>query len=222
MLPLYNQLNPLGVILGRQSQIQSPIFFSTPVITGTVLTNEGTLGNSYNGIVAGATSSLGAIYFDGIDDYVTIPWKMERPFTVNFWIKRLNNLANHTILHGASITSAPRLRIPTTRTVLCELANNNSIVSTPRIINSTYCMVSLYMAVTNSLSKVYINSIIENVVPATPTGNPSPSTNTIIGAYRNLTGFFPGYLGNIRIWNAEVLQADITKIFAIERIKFGV
>jgi hypothetical protein len=187
--------------------------FNGPDVVGTAAydrsgqNNHGTLTN-------GPTKTIGkvgqALAFDGVDDYINIPWGWAatgNPFTVSAWVKDTGDLTNDVIFDA----SAGRVSMQITAANLGCLTNNDSWKSGGSISANTWTHVVCVFDGTNSNG--YINgsnvfSLADNAPAADPT---VIAINSNTG--HNPLYFFPGFIDEVRLYNRALTQSEVLRLY---------
>ena len=157
----------------------------------------------------------GAVYFDGIDDYLTIPWSsdfdlgQDSDFTIEFFVNFQDDATQSTLLSwGADegnrfdigCQSANQLR------VFAKQGGSGQFSHNATIIPGKWHHVALVRHVDFSGSTDFIGFYIDGIARYTANGNPTMPTDTSngidIGRRRygaSVTDYFRGYISNLRI-----------------------
>ena len=157
----------------------------------------------------------GAVYFDGIDDYLTIPWSsdfdlgQDSDFTIEFFVNFQDDATQSTLLSWGSdignrfdigCQSANDLR------VFANQGGSGQFSANATIIPGKWHHVALVRHVDFSGSNDFIGFYIDGIARYTLNGNPTMPTDTSngidIGRRRygtSVTDYFRGYISNLRI-----------------------
>ena len=185
--------------------------------TGTVWTDLS--GNGNNGtLVNGVGFSNGVMVFDGVNDYVTVPFdktKFGTEFTVQMWIDLSSDLSGRGIWQVANSlnSSSPWILCQSTTTGLRYYLNGTYREG---VNSSTWALHTLIYS--NSFWYVYLNETLVLTI-ASPIGSLNGNLLYLGNGYN---GFFNGQLNEPLIYNRALTPEEISHNFNTSRSKYGI
>jgi hypothetical protein len=192
--------------------------------------NVGTLINS----PTFSNSNGGCIVFDGIDDYVTIPYSstwVTTSATYEIWIKKASaGVSGEFLSRGISDGSdQPRFYIYANNDVYFDWSNNGTDIyvqgPTPTF-NSTGWNQIVGVAVPGVQLKVYINATLMSVTASGAggiTSNPLYITSQplIIGGVTWIPRYFNGNISIVKLYNRELSATEVLQNYNAQKTRFG-
>lgn len=194
-------------------------------------------GKNNHGTVYGAATppaaTPGALgyTFDGVDDYVDVgnalSLNITQAITISAWIKSTSVTGNAVIVGKSTPTVAEPFYIYTLqrsgtsiKLVLSiggvRIEKLEGVVS----IGTWYYIVGVY---NGSYMNIYINGVQNGTAQAQTGSINTNSINVNIGRFlADNSDYFSGSIGEVRIYNRALSQAEITSLFNLERGKYGV
>jgi len=173
-----------------------------------------------DGVVHGAKWKGNSFYFDGIDDYVFIPY-IKIPinaFTYELWFKPSSILNNESerqdLVYGSS---AARPHISFNKSGNGEIGIYVKINGTEYddVLTTTNCWLRKWYHTVFSWDgnnfNVYVNGILEKTI--THTGTHSLSTGMFIGSRADLFRFFNGFISMIRVYKKGLSSEEIKILY---------
>jgi len=233
---LYNSGN--GKQLTPTSIVQSGLVLnldasrtSSYIGTGTTWTDIS--GNGYNGTMVNGpvfgTASGGQITFDGVNDYVDTGLQYSLTsstnFTIGIWFKGFGRASNNDIL-VLSYSGTPvgwAIYQSNTGKFMCFSRDNNNVETT--YINSTTStntnqwFYGVYKKSGNQFS-LYINGVLEATTNVN-LSNISISSGMRIGNHINQSQPYLGSIGNVKVYNRDLTDVEITQNFNATKSRFG-
>jgi len=181
------------------------------------VSNNGNYGQFFSGVKPTAGISGQALSFDGVDDYVNVPYNstLDSPsvtneFTIEAWIYPNVVASNKAILERSDelriyTQSANRFYIMTRFVGDAGGSAVNSITTYQA--NNWYHIVGIY---DGAVLKIYINGVLDNSVVYNKTINSDTSTALRLGKSGIAEREFNGFIDEVRIYN-RALSADEVK-----------
>lgn len=187
-------------------------------------------GNGYHGIVNGATLASdrkgnmnSAYYFDGVNDYIQIPFILlngESEFSICGWVNTdASSVTNNTIFgsRGSTNNHLIDLRIFSPNTSFRFDVGNGSSVYTVTLNNNTLgAWIFLALTFTGS-TQMKIENLSDAISSSgIPSAISSPNINDFFyfGMLDFLAGFyFRGYIDDFRIYNRVLTTEEITALY---------
>jgi hypothetical protein len=192
-------------------------------------------GNGNNGTVNGATFSQnrfsntqGAINFDGINDFLSLPLHPNcnnSSITFSFWINVTDWTNIDGELHATVVEEAGN------HTLHCQIGNSisngiqicfqfNNIAIDKYITNNASEFISNWNQIVltvenNNVYKIYLNGLDIGPLTTYPYGNSNCLSQRVCGRENNPQGefFFNGILDDIAIYNRALTQEEITALY---------
>jgi hypothetical protein len=188
------------------------------------LTNGPTFSNLNNG----------CLLFDGVDDYVTVPysstWSVTQS-TYEIWIKKASaGVSGEFLSRGISDGSdQPRFYIYANNDVYFDWSNNGTdiyVQGPAPTFNSTGWNQIVGVAVPGVQLKVYINATLMTVTASGAGGiTPNPlyitSQPMIIGGVSWIPRYFNGYIAIVRSYGIALSATQVLQNFNANRTRFG-
>lgn len=176
-------------------------------------------GNGNNGtMVNGVTPLSNAMRFDGVDDYVTVPYNKTAfglEFTVQMWIDLSSDLSGRGIWQVANSlsSSTPWILCQSTTTGLQYYLNGGYRGG---VVGSTWGFHTLVYS--NSVWRVYLNETLVLTI-ASPIG---VNGGNLLYLGNGFNGFFNGQLNEPLIYNRALTPEEISYNFNFSRSKYGI
>ena len=187
-------------------------------------------GNSNNGTLTNGPTfnagNLGSIVFDGVDDYVNIPYNAS---TINFptnnatvcvWYKVSTAGDGKGILVTQRSFTGTGMQIYADATkIYVDGGGTVGLYSTTIIPNGTIAFGGIIFDKTNSLLKLYINGIYDSQVSYT--GNIQDTYPIRLGNGAFSDGPFPGNIYTVNVYNRTLSATEILNNYNATKSRFG-
>lgn len=197
------------------------------------LTSNANNGTLTNGPTFSNLNS-GCLLFDGVDDYVTIPysstWNVTQS-TYEIWIKKASaGVSGEFLSRGTSdATDQPRFYIYADNTIYFDWSNGSLdyYISGPApTFNSTGWNQIVGVAVPGVQLKVYINATLMSVTSSGGGGiTPNPlyvtSQPLIIGGATWIPRYFNGYISIVRSYGIALTATEVLQNYNATKTRFG-
>jgi len=189
-------------------------------LTGNV--NDGTLTNgpTFN------NDRLGCIVFDGIDDYVNVPYNAStisfptNNATICVWYKVSTTGDGTGVLITQRSLNGPGFQIYMISTRLYADGGSTSGVSSNAVIpNGTIAFGSIVYDKSNSLLKLYVNGVFDNQVSYT--GNIQDTYPIRLGNGAFGDGPYPGNIYSAYVYNRALTAAEVLQNYSDTKSRFG-
>lgn len=190
------------------------------------LSGNGNTGTLTNGPTFSGVNG-GSIVFDGVDDYVNIPYNAS---TINFptnnatvcvWYKVSTVGDGIGVLVTQRSSTGTGIQIYADATKLyADGGSTAGLYSTTIIPNGTIAFGGIVFDKTNSLLKLYINGIYDSQVSYT--GNIQDTYPIRLGTGAFGDGPFPGNIYTVNVYNRSLTATEILQNFNATRTRFGV
>ncbi len=198
-------------------------------------------GRDNNGTIYGATtppatsSDAFGYLFNGIDGYVSVEneasLNVTNAITIGGWIKRGTNITWRCIISkgesGLDANHNYLLEISSTNKLYLAFGNNDNITyryfqTTDAIDTNWHYIVGIINSATDM--KIYVDGLswagtYNGSTSAILTPN---SKKILIGSSSATSGFWNGYIGEVRVYNRALSASEIKLFFQKYRSKFGI
>jgi hypothetical protein len=189
------------------------------------LSGQGNNGTLVNG-VSYSTDNKGAMVFDGVNDYVSLPGIIfEKPFTLNLMcsaaeIKNQGFYSSRTIIgKGISIFAL----FSGSNTIRFDTGDNQwttgYIIPLSEIVNLT-------LVVDDNSKKIYVNGILQYSISFTGQVNDISQNVTTIGCSQvdgiSFDNFLNGSIPMVQAYNRALTAAEIQQNFEAMRGRYGI
>ena len=176
--------------------------------------NNGTL---TNGPIYSSADG-GAIVFDGSNDYVDITWGImtgNSAYTYDLFFKKRSDINSNWISYGSSSASQlNQIGIFNNTIGILNYANDTAISVSSIASNTWYHLCATH---DGSTSKVYFNGVL--AVQKATTYN-FGSSNLNIGRAINSSNYSPISIGNVRIYNKALSQAEVLQNYNAQKARY--
>jgi len=194
------------------------------------LTNMNTTGNSTSGWQDSANCKAGrsCLRFDGVDDYVSVPWSSSLnvsdplSFGVWFYLNSWKDVSNQYFvvalrgtptwiwtLEGTGTTTQLRFRVGS--------AGNPGVTTSGLQLNTWYHAVA---TISSGEGKLYVNG---NYIGNFSTGTlPTNTQSYMIGAYTSSSYRFNGTIDEVMVFNRSLTAGEVTALYELSAKKLDV
>ena len=226
----YGNISPQGLVLNLDAAIVGS--YPRTGSTWFDISNNGNNGTLTNGPTF-TGSDFGAIRFDGVDDYVTLPDKtypVTSPISYNVFTNIGANAVDSfssqpliswgfTRVYIRTSTNILKIRVESTTATEASTSALGSGSFNPFNISATY---SGWNG-TNATLKIYLNGVPSG--EATITNQPTQDYKYYIGTYSEngtLTGKYNGKINVAQIYNKVLSQFDVWQNFNAYKSRYGI
>ncbi|HEX2970058.1 MAG TPA: LamG domain-containing protein, partial [Bacteroidales bacterium] len=203
-----------------KSNISSDIGFKSPtgIINGHIDYTGGIAVKNARVLVEKSSGSAGSsLYFDGVDDYVSVPDKTglnPGSITIEAWIRTMTDKSdNYIFSKGTDYELYLNNKQPVFKL-------NNGDLNLKFAKDTIEPGVWMHIAATfdGTVARIYVNGSLKST-QAYSTAITHGTDSLIIGANSARTGLFSGYIDEVRIWKTARTASDIKRDY--ERILNG-
>ena len=202
-------------------------------------------GNNNNGTFTNApvfsSSNLGVITFDGVDDYVSIPYSSNfdrNDFTIVGFIKTSTDdnthdqviSRNHDVydstIKGWNISRLRNGLFPANglRLMISDGSTQGDLFG-PAISTNTWTHFAFVINKSvDGKAYVYINGSLYNTLSSLPSGNYYPTSGNppiYIGCNKNIADFWTGQMSQISYYSRALSSSEIVQNFNATKTRFG-
>jgi hypothetical protein len=166
------------------------------------------------------TGSNGAVYFNGVADYIDLgkTTTIEGEFTLEFWLKTYDLNANTIMGTGAD----DKLIITDNNTLTLEMAGTNEVIdindvgnhATDTLLINEWVHIAIARESDNEL-KLYVNSQIQSDAAETSTAG---FDYRYIG-FDGESTYFKGWLDEFRVYNKALTTSEVSKNYSYGKSK---
>jgi hypothetical protein len=215
-------------------------------ISGSTVWNDISRGGNNGTLINGPTfnnSNIGAIVFDGVDDYVSLPQSTPNQtignYSFSLWLKFTNTITSSSTSNFMML-EAQNVLLGGVDNYLYLLSNATLPGSNGRIGFQTFNPLSILYTTTNtwvgnqwynitctyniltSIQSIFVNGVLENF---TTIANCYFNTNTYfgLGAYSipPRTWFFNGKIANFMVYKKTLSPTEILQNYNAAKTRFG-